>query len=100
MLLLGDKLPAKDALAAGLVARIAGQDKVVDEALKVLDTMRARSPLAVQYQKRLLDILPNVALEDSMELETICGFWLAHSRDVREAAKAYVERREPQFQGR
>jgi enoyl-CoA hydratase/carnithine racemase len=99
MLLLGDKLPAPQAEESGLVARLCEPEKILDEALAVFERLSRASPLASQFQKRLLDILPNVAVDDSMDLEVLCGFWLAHTRDVREAAQAFVERRKPAFTG-
>jgi len=99
MLILNEKVPAKTALDIGLVARLVPAANVVDEALKVIAQMDRHSPLATQYQKRLLDILPNVAIDDSMELEIITGYWLAHTHDVREAAQAFVEKRRPDFTG-
>ncbi len=99
MLLLNEKVPAAKAADIGMVARLVPADKVVDEALAVMKTLDRHSPLATQYQKRLLEILPNVSIDDSMELEIITGYWLAHTHDVREAAQAFIEKRRPDFTG-
>lgn len=99
LMLLGEQLDAQRAESIGLVTRLCERDKLLDCAGEILSTYRSKAPLAVQYQKRLLDILPSMALEDAAELEIITGHWLAHTRDVREAASAFVEKRSPHFTG-
>jgi enoyl-CoA hydratase/carnithine racemase len=92
ILLLNEKVPAKTAHDIGLVARLVPAGKVVDEALAIIAQMDRHSPLATQYQKKLLDILPNVAIDDSMELEIITGYWLAHhARRARGGAGVHRE---------
>lgn len=98
LMLLGEKIDVQTAERIGLVARIAPAS-AVDTALEVLQTISGQSPLAVQYEKLLLDMLPNVSDEQAMEMEVITGYWLSHTHDVREAAQAFVERRKPDFKG-
>lgn len=99
MLLLGDRVTGEQAEAIGLVARLAPADGVVDAAVELIRKLEGQSPLAVQYEKLLIDLLANASDEQAMELEIITGYWLGHTRDVREAAQAFVEKRPPQFTG-
>lgn len=99
LMLLGEKIDAAKAEQIGLVARIVENGPVVDGAIDVLRVIAGQSPLAVQYEKLLLDMLPNVSDEQAMEMEIITGYWLAHTNDVREAAHAFVEQRKPNFTG-
>lgn len=99
MMLLGDQLPAARAEELGLVARVTAREDAVAEATRLVRKFRSAAPLAAQYQKRLLDLLPGMALDDSIEIEIITGHWLAHTRDVSEAAAAFTEKRAPKFLG-
>ncbi len=99
LLLLGEKIDAAKAEQIGLVCRVVDNGTVVDGAVEVLRVIAGQSPLAVQYEKLLLDMLPNVSDEQAMEMEIITGYWLSHTNDVREAAQAFVERRKPNFTG-
>ena len=99
LLLLGEKIDVDIADRIGLIARIAADGDVVSVALEVLAQLGRQSPLAVRYEKLLLDVLPNVPDEAAMEFEVITGYWLSHTHDVREAAQAFVEKRKPDFTG-
>lgn len=99
LMLLGEKIDAAKAEQIGLVARIVENGHAVDGAIEVLHVIAGQSPLAVQYEKLLLDILPNVSDENAMEIEVVTGYWLSHTHDAREAAQAFVERRKPNFTG-
>jgi 2-(1,2-epoxy-1,2-dihydrophenyl)acetyl-CoA isomerase len=99
LMLLGEKIDASKAEQIGLIAAVANNGGQIDAALGILNTIAAKSPLAVQYEKLLLDMLPNISDEQAVEVEIITGYWLSHTHDVREAAQAFVEKREPKFIG-
>lgn len=99
MLLLGDRVTGEEAERIGLVARLKPANSVIDGALELMKTLDGQSPLAVQYEKLLIDLLANLSDEQAMEFEIITGHWLGHTRDVREAAQAFVEKRPPVFTG-
>jgi enoyl-CoA hydratase/carnithine racemase len=99
MLLLGDRVSGEEAERIGLVARLNPADSVIDCAIELMKTLDGQSPLAVQYEKLLIDLLANLSEEQAMEFEIITGYWLGHTRDVREAAQAFVDKRPPAFTG-
>lgn len=99
LLLLSEKIDAATADRIGLIARMAETGKAIDAALDILKTLDRQSPLALRYEKLLLDMLPNVSDQHAMEIEVITGYWLSHTHDVREAAQAFVEKRKPNFTG-
>lgn len=99
MMLLGERLSASTGETIGLVTRLCPRAELLEGATELVRDFRSKAPLAVQYQKRLLDILPTMALEQSMEMEIITGYWLAHTNDVREAARAFIEKRPVEFRG-
>jgi enoyl-CoA hydratase/carnithine racemase len=99
LMLLGEQLDASKAEQVGLVARLYPHAELLVGAIKLVKEFRSKAPLAAQYQKRLLELLPAMGLEDSMEIEIITGHWLAHTHDVREAARAFVEKRSASFRG-
>jgi enoyl-CoA hydratase/carnithine racemase len=99
LMLLGEKIDVETADRIGLIARVANDGKVIDAALDVLTALGRQSPLALRYEKLLLDILPNIPDESAMEIEVITGYFLSHTHDVREAAQAFVEKRKPDFTG-
>lgn len=99
LMLLGDKIDGVEAERIGLVARLAPSEGLLDAAMELMGRLDKQSPLAVRYEKLLIDMLANLSDEQAMEMEIITGYWLGHTHDVREAAQAFVEKRPPAFNG-
>ena len=95
-----DIVDAAQAQALGLVNRVVPDARLEEETL-ALATRLARGPrIALRYMKRNFNAAESVSLKDALDLEawhhTRCGM----TEDHRDAAKAFVEKREPVFRGR
>jgi len=95
-----DMLDAQQAQALGLVNRVVPDARLEEETL-TLATRLARGPrIAYRYMKRNLNAAESGTLKDVLDLEawhqTRCGM----TEDHKEAARAFVEKREPVFRGR
>jgi 2-(1,2-epoxy-1,2-dihydrophenyl)acetyl-CoA isomerase len=95
-----DLLDAPQALALGLVNRVVPDARLEEETL-ALAARLARGPrTAYRYMKRNLNAAESGTLGELLDLEawhhTRCGM----TEDHREAARAFVEKREPVFRGR
>ncbi|MBI4635872.1 MAG: enoyl-CoA hydratase [Candidatus Rokubacteria bacterium] len=98
--LTADILGAEQALALGLVNRVVPDAALEGETL-ALAARLARGPrIAYRYMKRNFNAAESGTLRDLLDLEawhhTRCGM----TEDHREAARAFVEKREPVFRGR
>ena len=95
-----DIVDAAEALRLGIVNRVVPDARLEEETL-ALAARLARGPrIAYRYMKRNINAAEHGSLKDALDLEawhhTRCGM----TEDHREAAKAFVEKREPVFRGR
>jgi len=98
--LLADIIDAKEAEAIGLVNRIvpaAHLDAFVDD---WAGRLAAGPPIALAMSKRLLNNSLNVTLEEALDDEGLSQTVNFGTADTAEAMRAFVEKREPQFEGR
>jgi 2-(1,2-epoxy-1,2-dihydrophenyl)acetyl-CoA isomerase len=95
-----DIVDAQQALALGIVNRVVPDARLEDEALALAGRLARGPRVAYRYMKRNFNAAESGSLRDSLDLEawhhTRCGM----TEDHREAAKAFVEKREPVFKGR
>jgi enoyl-CoA hydratase/carnithine racemase len=97
---MGRTLSAAEAHDYGLVSRVVPGDSLMDEARSMAATICANSPLAVQATKRMM----RLSLEETFEANVHHVFLqllpLFGSQDFKEGVRAFIEKREPQFEGR
>ncbi len=95
----GDMLSAEEALACGLVSRIAPAGELMMEARKLAERIAANPPHAVRMTKRLIREGQNVQLATLLELSAGMQALAHATADHKEAAAAFVEKRKPRFEG-
>ena len=96
MVLLGERLGATAAHAAGLVNRIVPLADLDAEARAVAATLAAKAPTAVRLAKALLKRAPE-SVGARMDAEGTHFAAQLKSAEVREAISAFFEKRAPQF---
>ena len=95
-----DLLDAAQALALGLVNRVVPDARLEEETM-ALATRLARGPrIAYRYMKRNMNAAESASLKDMLDLEAWHHTRTGMTEDHREAARAFVDKREPQFRGR
>jgi 2-(1,2-epoxy-1,2-dihydrophenyl)acetyl-CoA isomerase len=95
-----DLLDAQQALALGLVNRVV-LDARLEEETMALATRLARGPrVAYRYMKRNMNAAESASLKEMLDLEAWHHTRTGMTEDHKEAARAFVEKREPHFKGR
>ena len=94
------KFSAEEAEQMGLVARTFADDTFRDEMESIMQRLAGSAPLAIGEMKKNFVNAENLPLRDYIELETERHSRVGASADTKEAFLAFVEKREPKFQGR
>jgi enoyl-CoA hydratase/carnithine racemase len=101
MILLGRRLHAEEALAWGLVHRVApAGTSVVEDTLAWIRPIAEGAPIAQAAALEAVDRAFDTTLELGLELEKVAYEKTLVSEDRREALAAFAEKRPPRFQGR
>jgi enoyl-CoA hydratase len=97
MALLAERLPAADALAAGLVSAVYPADELEAGVTAVLDRLKSGPAVALRKTKQAVNAATLTALDDALARETDGQLALLSSPDFREGAKAFQQRRPATF---
>ena len=101
MLLVSDAVDAQTALELGLVSRVLPLPELVPAAIKLAERICENAPLAVQATKEAAYRgVFDMDFEDAMKLEGEFYNKMLETEDVLEGARAFQERRKPEFKGR
>jgi enoyl-CoA hydratase len=100
VILTGRTLSAEEALHAGLVARVVAKEAWLEEAKRVAREVAAKSPVAVRLAKEAIDEAFEAPLSVGVELERRAFYLARASDDASEGLAAFVEKRQPRFEGR
>jgi enoyl-CoA hydratase len=99
--LTGDDVDAARARDLGLVSDVyATRDALMVGAAELAERIAKNPPLAVQGTKAVLNAASEKAAEESLRTVALWNAAFLASHDLREAMAAFMEKREPRFQGR
>ena len=98
--LLGEIISAKEAAELGLVNRVVPADQLDAVVGEWAARLAAGPPIALSMTKRLVSESFNVTMEEALEAEGLAQTVNNATEDAKEAIKAFLEKREPRFNGR
>jgi enoyl-CoA hydratase len=100
MVLTGRAIGAQEALAAGLVNRVVPVEVCLEEAMRLAKEIAAMPPLAVRLAKEAILSSYDTSLIDGLEFERKNFYLLFATEDQKEGMAAFLEKRDPRFQGK
>jgi len=100
LILTGRRAGAKEALAMGLVNRVALPGQLLDDASELAQSVAANAPIAVAAAKHAIDDGLSLGLDDALALEQRQYQLVLQTEDRLEGLRAFAEKRPPKFQGR
>jgi enoyl-CoA hydratase len=100
LILTGRRIDAKAALHLGLVEQVVPPDQLMAAAEELALTIVSRAPLAVKYAKEAMVRGLELPLTEGLKVESELYTLLRTTDDRMEGARAFQEKRPPQFKGR
>ncbi|HSB37925.1 MAG TPA: enoyl-CoA hydratase-related protein [Gaiellaceae bacterium] len=96
----GRRLRAAEALEWGLVSEVVPDDRLAARAAEWAAELAAMPTRGIALSKRLFDHAQHTTLEEQIELEAQLQAVATRTDDFREGVAAFLEKREPRFEGR
>jgi enoyl-CoA hydratase len=99
MLLTGRRVPAAEAKEIGLIGHVVPDGTAMEKAREIADQIAANAPLSVQAVLRSLREGAELSEADALANELELGWPIFATKDAKEGATAFKEKRPANFQG-
>jgi enoyl-CoA hydratase len=96
----GRRIPAAELHRLGVITACVPREKLMDEAMTIAREIAAKSPVAVREVKRAFNVVEEMPTRDGYRFEQTVTVALSHTEDAKEAQRAFLEKRKPNFKGR
>ncbi len=97
--LTGDMIDAFEAERTGLVARVVPAETLLQETFEVAKLIADKAPVAVKLAKEAVNMAFETPLGEGLEFERRNFYLTFSSKDQKEGMRAFIEKREPKYEG-
>ena len=99
LLFTGETISAEQALAWGIVNRVASGSTALETARELARTIASRGPLSNRLSKKLVEASLDLPLDAALSMSTAAQQQIFDSKDLHEGAAAFFAKRAPKFTG-
>jgi len=100
LILTGERIPARQARDIGLVDIVVPREKLMDEVMVLAGKIASNAPVAVRHAKECINNGLNTDLRTGLAYENQAFGVVFTTGDKTEGTRAFLEKREPKFEGR
>jgi enoyl-CoA hydratase len=99
MIMSGRMLGAEEAFQRGLVARVVPPELIVEEAVRLGKELAQRPPISIRFAKEAVTRASEGRVDDGIEFERKAFYLLFATDDAHEGMHAFVDKRQPTYEG-
>lgn len=100
MIFTGRIFSSKEALEIGLVEKVVPAGKALESAREIAAEILKKGPVAIKMAKKAINLGMRLPFMEGLQVEAECFSYLFGTEDKDEGAKAFLEKRAPQYKGR
>ena len=100
MMMLGERMPARQAAEWGLIARVVADEELAGEAAALAARLAAGPTIAYGLIRRLARDAEHLPLGDALAAERVAQRDAGHTEDFKRAVMAFLQKQQPVFEGR
>ncbi len=100
MMMLGERIPAEQAAAWGMISRVVDDDKLAGEAAALTTRLAAGPTIAYGLMRRLARDAGQSTLGDALAAERVAQRDAGYTEDFKRAVFAFLQKQKPSFEGR
>ncbi|MCX8117078.1 MAG: enoyl-CoA hydratase-related protein [Desulfobacterota bacterium] len=93
----GEIISATEALSLGLVEKVVPPGKSLEACLELAAKIVEKGPLGVSSAKKVINRARDLTIQQGLELETELWSSLTATEDMKEGARAFLEKRKPRY---
>lgn len=98
--LTGERINAQEALRVGLVQKVVPLSELQNEARRIAKLIADKAPLAIEACKSVINEGANIPLAEALAMEALNFGTLVSTEDFKEGTRAFLEKRQPRWQGK
>lgn len=96
----GKRIDAQQAVQYGLIEEVTPQGKALERALELAAQIAKKGPLGVAAAKQVINRTRDLPLAQGLDLESDAWSRLTDTEDIKEGARAFMDKRKPAYKGR
>jgi len=93
----GEMISAPEAFRLGLVEKVVPPGQGMEASLELAARITGKGPLGIAAAKKVINRARDLSLTQGLELESDLWANLAATEDMKEGARAFIEKRKPQY---
>lgn len=100
MVMTGDMVDAEEAEQMGLVSEVVEDEATISRAIEIAEKLASYSPIALTQIKEVANLGSDMSLQSALALERKAFQILFDTNDQKEGVKAFLEKRDAEYEGK